>query len=108
VKKLTGGFDNGLGATLIGEHSLTSFLFEEIGRRHFATFSTASVLSAAELRRRRPQVRPKKPAAVAGDRGFGLRLTTAPYLSRANCAAYHLPFPVRVRMQRLLRFFAIG
>jgi hypothetical protein len=26
VKKLPGGFDNGLGATLIGEHSLASFL----------------------------------------------------------------------------------
>jgi hypothetical protein len=26
VKKLTGGFDNGLGAVLIGEHSLASFL----------------------------------------------------------------------------------
>jgi len=26
VKKLTGGFDNGLGATLIGEHGLASFL----------------------------------------------------------------------------------
>jgi hypothetical protein len=26
VKKLTGGFDNGLGAILIGEHSLASFL----------------------------------------------------------------------------------
>jgi hypothetical protein len=26
VKKLTGGFDNGLGAVLIGEHSLVSFL----------------------------------------------------------------------------------
>jgi hypothetical protein len=26
VKKLTGGFDNGLGAALIGEHSLASFL----------------------------------------------------------------------------------
>jgi hypothetical protein len=26
VKKPTGGFDNGLGAILIGEHSLASFL----------------------------------------------------------------------------------
>jgi hypothetical protein len=26
VKKLTGGFGNGLGAVLIGEHSLASFL----------------------------------------------------------------------------------
>jgi hypothetical protein len=26
VKKLTGDFDNGLGAVLIGEHSLASFL----------------------------------------------------------------------------------
>ena len=25
MKKLTGGFDNGLGAVLIGEHSLASF-----------------------------------------------------------------------------------
>jgi hypothetical protein len=43
VKKLTGGFDNGLGAVLIGEHSLASFLSEKIAKRHFGTFSTVSV-----------------------------------------------------------------
>jgi hypothetical protein len=29
MKKLTGDFDNGLGAALIGEHSLASFLSEK-------------------------------------------------------------------------------
>jgi hypothetical protein len=30
VKKLTGGFDNGLGAILIGEHSLALFLSKKL------------------------------------------------------------------------------
>jgi hypothetical protein len=37
VKKLTGGFDNGL-----GEPSLASFLSKKIAGQHFWTFSTVS------------------------------------------------------------------
>ena len=38
VKRLTGDFDNGLGAILV----LSFVSFEQIARRHFGTFSTAS------------------------------------------------------------------
>jgi len=40
VKKLTGGFDNGLGAILIGELGLGSFLSKRSSRRYFGSFST--------------------------------------------------------------------
>jgi hypothetical protein len=52
VKKLTGGFDNGLGAVLIGERSLAlSFVsFKEIARRHFGTFSTVSTQTRHSLK----------------------------------------------------------
>src|ERR1700730_3710997 len=45
VKKPTGGFDNGLGAILIGEHSLASFSFEKIVAWYFGTFATKSATS---------------------------------------------------------------
>jgi hypothetical protein len=72
---------------------------------------------AAVAVRRRPASMGGPPQAgdrwpVAGGYGFALRRTTAPYLSRANacrtCTEYHLPFPVGVRMRRLLSSFAMA
>jgi hypothetical protein len=40
VKKLIGGFDNGLGAVLIGEHSLASFLSKNRGKAFLDFFNS--------------------------------------------------------------------
>jgi hypothetical protein len=59
---------------------------------------------------RRPQVASQKPTAVAGDQGFGLRLrlTTAPYLSRAYCTAYHFALPGRGPNAAIVEFLLDG
>jgi hypothetical protein len=40
VKKLTEGFDNGLGAILVGEHSLASFLSKKLPEGISGLFNT--------------------------------------------------------------------
>jgi hypothetical protein len=60
VKKLTGGFDNGLGAVLIGEHSLASFLSKKSREGISGLFQqyrpTAVIRRSAELQASKPQL----------------------------------------------------
>jgi hypothetical protein len=52
VKKLTGIFDNGLGAILIGEHSLASFLSKKLPEGISGLFQQYRSKTAIELCRR--------------------------------------------------------
>jgi hypothetical protein len=49
VKKLTGDFDNGLGAVLIGEHSLASFLSKKSQEGILGPFQQYRSKRAADL-----------------------------------------------------------
>jgi hypothetical protein len=49
VKKLTGDFDNGLGAVLIGEHGLASFLSKKSREGISGLFQQYRSISAAEF-----------------------------------------------------------
>jgi hypothetical protein len=64
VKKLTGGFDNGLGAISIGEHSLASFLSKKSPEGISGLFQQYRSSRDKKTCPRRRQLSPK--AAMAG------------------------------------------
>ena len=100
MKKLTGGFDNGLGAVLIGEHSLASFLSKKFARRHFGTFSTVSTrngpipriaadgLRAAQAYAKQVAAKPNAPQIAIVMSGLGVSV------SGTNDAINKLPGPI--------------
>jgi hypothetical protein len=81
VKKLRGGFDNGLGAILIGEHSLASFLSKKLKEGISGLFQQhrpKAVILDRQI--------PKKETRIRSD--SQMELTTDSSLSQSNGTIY--------------------